>query len=132
MSVVDASALVAYLFDPVEHAGLEHVLTEGAGPFWIPEICDLEVASTLRSLVLRGECGISEATETLALYRELPLERFDHLPLLDRIWALRDNLTPDDAAYVALAEALEAPFLTADARLADAVHRFTEVDAQVV
>jgi predicted nucleic acid-binding protein len=36
------------------------------------------------------------------------------------VWALRDNLTADDAVYVALAEALRAPLLTRDRRLANA------------
>jgi predicted nucleic acid-binding protein len=40
--------------------------------------------------------------------------------LVPRYWALRDNLTVYDAAYVALAEAFDAPLLTADARLARA------------
>jgi len=44
----------------------------------------------------------------------LPLRRVPHLPLLGRVWELRDNLTAYDAAYVALAEALDALLLTAD------------------
>ena len=40
-----------------------------------------------------------------------------HLPLLDRIWELRENVTPYDAAYVALAEDLGGTLVTADARL---------------
>lgn len=44
--------------------------------------------------------------------------------MLPRIWELRNNLTAYDAAYVALAEALEAPLLTRDRRLAAAAgHR---------
>ena len=46
--------------------------------------------------------------------------RHAHRPLLPRCWELRDNVTPYDAAYVALAEALGVPLLTADARLANA------------
>jgi predicted nucleic acid-binding protein len=50
----------------------------------------------------------------------LPVERASHRPLLARCWELRDNLSVYDAAYVALAEALGTPLLTADARLAKA------------
>ena len=50
----------------------------------------------------------------------LRLERVGHGPLLGRCWELRSNLTIYDAAYVALAEALEITLLTADRRLADA------------
>ena len=46
--------------------------------------------------------------------------RYPHTPLLGRIWELRDNLTVYDAAYVALAEALEAPLVTMDGRLSQA------------
>ena len=54
----------------------------------------------------------------LADLADLPLRRAQHLPLLPRCWELRHNLTPYDAVYVALAEALEVALLTADARLA--------------
>lgn len=40
--------------------------------------------------------------------------------LIDRIWDLRANLSAYDATYVALAEALACPLLTADRRLAAA------------
>ena len=40
--------------------------------------------------------------------------------LLGRIWELRDNVSAYDATYVAVAEALEAPLVTADGRLARA------------
>ncbi len=46
--------------------------------------------------------------------------RYPHTSLVERIWSLRDNLTACDAAYVALAEALDAPLVTLDARLASA------------
>ena len=51
---------------------------------------------------------------------DFPLHRYGHEFMLPRIWELRDNLTAYDAAYVALAEALDAPLLTRDARLAAA------------
>ncbi len=46
--------------------------------------------------------------------------RYPALPLLPRVYALRNNITPYDAVYVALAEALNCPLVTADARLANA------------
>ncbi|XBQ15478.1 MAG: type II toxin-antitoxin system VapC family toxin [Oceanicaulis sp.] len=51
---------------------------------------------------------------------DLRIERFSHAPLRERIWQLRDNLTAYDAAYFALAEALDVPLWTRDAKLADA------------
>lgn len=49
---------------------------------------------------------------------DLPLTRYPHAPFVGRAWALRENITAYDAAYVALAEALDAPLLTTDGRLA--------------
>lgn len=49
----------------------------------------------------------------------LPVDRRPALPLLPRMWALRENLTAYDAAYVALAEALDCALLTCDARIWD-------------
>jgi predicted nucleic acid-binding protein len=51
---------------------------------------------------------------------DLPLQRSPHRPLLQRIWQLRRAVTAYDAAYVALAEALDVSLVTADARLARA------------
>lgn len=51
---------------------------------------------------------------------QLDIARYGHAGMLSRVWALRDNLTACDAAYIALAEALQAPLLTLDARLAAA------------
>ena len=48
---------------------------------------------------------------------DLPLQRASHRPLLARCWELRANVTVYDAAYVALAEALDTTLLTGDVRL---------------
>jgi predicted nucleic acid-binding protein len=54
---------------------------------------------------------------------DLPLDRYPHAVFLERIWELRHNLTAYDAAYVALAETLNATLVTRDAALATARHR---------
>jgi len=59
---------------------------------------------------------------------DLPLTRYPHEPLLERIWALRNNLTAYDAAYVALAEALDAPLVTCDGRMASAAGHHAAVE----
>jgi predicted nucleic acid-binding protein len=46
----------------------------------------------------------------------------------DAIWQLRDNLTAYNAVYVALPEALPAPLLTRDRRLAAAAGRRAKVE----
>jgi len=68
-----------------------------------------------RTLIDERRAGIA-----LADLADLPLRRAPHLPLLPRCWELRHNLTPYDAAYVALAEALEVALVTADRRLSRA------------
>jgi predicted nucleic acid-binding protein len=85
-----------------------------------PELLDLEVASVWRRGLRPG--GLDERRARLAVEDLLaaPIIRAPHGPLLPRTWELRTNLTPYDAAYVALAEALDAPLLTADRRLAKA------------
>lgn len=89
-----------------------------------PHLIDLEVAQTLRRI---GLLDAADVSETLHRYRSLSIRRFEHLPLLPRIWDLRHNLTAYDAAYVALAEATGAPLVTADHRLADTPGHRAEV-----
>ena len=60
----------------------------------------------------------SRAEEAIAAFLDLDLARYPHDALLPRIWALRKNVTACDAAYLALAEALDAPLLTTDEKLA--------------
>ncbi len=71
----------------------------------------------LRRAVAAGEFDHVRALRALGRLADIPIERHSHVPLLHRIWELRDNLSPYDAAYVALAEALGVTLLTADARL---------------
>ena len=85
-----------------------------------PEIVDLEVASVLRRLVANGTLNARRAGVAIRDLGDLPLRRAPHRPLLRRCWQLRQNVTPYDAAYVALAEALRVPLVTGDARLASA------------
>jgi hypothetical protein len=60
-------------------------------------------------------------------YLSLPLERHDHRALIGRVPALRSNFTAYDAAYVALAEALETAVVTFDDTLARAIVRHSDV-----
>jgi predicted nucleic acid-binding protein len=85
-----------------------------------PELIDLEVLSVLRRNVASGLMTVQRGGQAMGDLIELPLQRASHRPLLRRCWELRHNLTSDDASYVALAEALEVPLLTADARLVHA------------
>lgn len=85
-----------------------------------PHLVDLEVLSVLRRQAGAGSLDKRRAGFALQDLVELPLTRYPHTPFARRVWELRGNLTPYDAAYVALAETLGCPLVTADARLARA------------
>ncbi len=85
-----------------------------------PHLIDLEVAQVLRRYTLSGDLGPDRAAEALQDFLDLPIERYPHDLFLTRIWQMRHNVTAYDAAYIALAEALDAVLLTTDARLAAA------------
>lgn len=62
----------------------------------------------------------TRSDEALEDLLDVDVSLYPHAPLTGRIWELRENLTAYDAAYVALAEALDAPLITTDGRLARA------------
>jgi len=82
-----------------------------------PELIDLEVASVWRRQVMAGQLEARRADLALSDLLALPLQRIPHRQLLTRCWELRQNLTPYDAAYVALAELLDVVLVTGDKRL---------------
>jgi len=116
--VLDASAAVCLLLDrPLDKAnGIRRRLPGES--LHAPHLIDLEVAQALRRLVLFGEFAEARASEALTDLAERRIHRHPHDPLLAHIWQMRANRTAYDAAYVALAEALGAPVITLDARMA--------------
>lgn len=82
------------------------------------DIADLEVMSSLRRSVRRGDIDLSHADAAVAALSTMQLRRERASTLRERIWQLRATHTPYDAAYVALAERLRAPLMTTDRRLA--------------
>lgn len=120
MIVVDASALIELLFGRQNSDEIGERLF-GAGDIVLaPHLIDLEVAQVTRRFLLRREIDPPRGRAALADLATLPINRHGHGPLLPRIWEMRDNLTAYDAAYLALAEALDATLVTRDARLAAA------------
>lgn len=119
MIVVDASVVVTALADdgPDGDAARARLRNER---LTAPQVIDLEVVSAWRRLAATGALDDRRATLALDDLQALRLERVPHGPLLHRCWELRANLTIYDAAYVALAEALDVALLTADRRLAAA------------
>jgi predicted nucleic acid-binding protein len=115
--VVDASVVAAAIVDP---PGVAMRAMLRASNLEAPEHVVLEVAAALRNRTVRDELAPGEAAEALRRLRRLPIIRHPLIGLVDRVWELRDDLTPYDAAYVALAERLRTSLLTADAALAGA------------
>ena len=74
----------------------------------------------LRKRWLAGDLTVERFADGVDALANLPLARHSMVPLLRRIYELRANVTPYDAAYVALAESLDYPLLTNDRRLAGA------------
>lgn len=115
MLVVDASVLAVALGDdgPDGDRARDRLRGEDLAA---PELLDLEVASVLRRQVGVGALDARRATLALADLVAIPIRRASHQRLLSRCWELRENLTIYDAAYVALAEALQVALLTGDNR----------------
>jgi predicted nucleic acid-binding protein len=117
--VVDASVLVTALADDGGDGDLARSRLIGE-QLAAPELIDLEVMSGLRRLTAAGQLPARRTSLALADLMDLAIRRAPHLPLLRRCWELRASLTVYDAAYIALAEAMEVVLLTADERLARA------------
>jgi predicted nucleic acid-binding protein len=118
--VLDASAVVELLLGTTEGRSIAARIAEPTIGLHVPHLVDVEVAQALRRYVREGKLDVVAAASALEDLRSLDLERHAHEPLLDRVWALRDNLTAYDAVYVALAEALDTVLVTCDAKLARA------------
>jgi predicted nucleic acid-binding protein len=122
--VVDASALLEALLRTPAAKAVEDRLFAPGQTLHAPHLLDVEVAQVIRRYAANREIDEARGRLALADLAELPLRRYPHDFLLPRIWELRNSLTAYDAAYVVLAEALDAPLLTRDRRLAAAVgHR---------
>lgn len=120
MIVLDASATVELLLNLPQGVGVRERIVSPETQLHAPQLLTIEVLQVLRRRILSGLTTAESARVALDLLDDLDVSYHDHALLARRIWALRDNLTAYDAAYVALAELLGASLLTADAKLARA------------
>jgi len=118
MIVLDASAALELLLRAGDHPGLVNRVLESGETIAAPHILDLEVAQVLRRFLIAGELTAARAREAIEDHLALGIARYPHDGLLERIWQLRANCTAYDAAYIALAEAIDAAVITCDRRLA--------------
>lgn len=124
--VLDASVLVEFLAQAAAPIDLDELHRTGSA-FHVPAICDTEVVSGLSRRVRSRLSSEDDARDALADYVAFPLARHLHVGLVGRVFELRDNVSARDAAYVSLAEALDARLVTLDRALATAVRRHTDV-----
>jgi predicted nucleic acid-binding protein len=101
---------------------------DGSESLHSPHLLDVEVAQVVRRFEMIGEIDTPRAQAALDDLVDFPIRRHPHGLLLRRMWALRANMTAYDAAYVAVAETLQATFLTHDRRLAATARRYVTVE----
>jgi predicted nucleic acid-binding protein len=115
MIVIDASAVLEILSRTSKGLELEDALLYR--DLHAPHVIDLEVLNAVRRWERTGVVGAGEAVDILSAFLAIGVTRYPHTPLVDPIWALRNDLTADDAAYLALAKALDAELVTMDSGL---------------
>ncbi len=128
MIVVDASALIELLLPSDAAGAVAARLFDSGDSVAAPHLIDVETAHVLRRYVLAGEIDDRRGREAVADLADMPIRRYPHDILLPRVWDLRHNFTAYDAVYVALAEALDAPLVTRDRRLAGAAGHGAEIE----
>lgn len=115
MIVADASLVMASLLD----VGSVRA-TMSTVQIHAPHVVDSEVANAMRKHVRWGQLTADEGWQLLETFRWMAITRHATFSMLDRVWELRDNLSAYDAAYVALAEIIDCPLVTVDARISRA------------
>ncbi len=120
LAVVDASVLTAfYAADDPRRDAVAARLAAGNALF-APAHMDAEVVSALRGMAQQNPVLRAAVPAALRHLADFPIRRMPLAPLLQRMWELRNNVTPYGAAYVALSERLDGPLITCDGKLAAA------------
>lgn len=114
--VLDASAAVNALIPSERRDQTRQKLVEA--DLCAPTLVDTEVLSAVARLERSRAISSAEADRAVAAWQRLAVTRLSVEQLLSEIWSLRDTIRISDSHYVALAQALQAPLLTADHRLA--------------
>ena len=118
MIVVDASTVAEVLLRGAAAAAVERRVHDMRETLHAPHLIDVEVAHVVRRYTARRDIDVALGRAALDDLADFPMRRYPHLSLLPRIWELRHNLSAYDAAYIALAQAVDAPLVTLDRRLA--------------
>jgi predicted nucleic acid-binding protein len=116
VTVLDTSAVVDFLLG-VGVAREVEVLMSAESELAAPDVLVFEVLAVLRREANRGEVSEERAAAAVLDLGDIPIELFPSLPLRERAWSLRENLTVADGLFVALAEQLGEPLATKDGAL---------------
>ena len=128
MTVIDSSAVVDFLVGEEAADEVEALLARERSVA-APDLLVFEVLAVLRRHTQRGLIASERATAAIDDLGDLPIDVFPTLPLRQRAWELRENLTAADALFVALAERLGEPLATKDRALASAARRHARIEA---
>ena len=120
MIVVDASVLANALGDDGTDGRTARSRLTTGDDLVAPDLVDVETVAVLRKRWIPGDISRDRFSVAIDDLEDLDLVRYPSLPLMRRAFELRDNVTAYDAVYVALAERLDCPLVTADQRLAAA------------
>jgi predicted nucleic acid-binding protein len=118
MIVLDASATVDWMLQTPAGQRIEQRIYARNDTLHSVHLLDVEFVQVLRRLVRERSLTSSRAEEAIEDLMALRVTRYAPVLLHSRIWQLRNNMTAYDAAYVALAEELEAPLITRDQKIA--------------
>jgi predicted nucleic acid-binding protein len=116
--VIDASVLANAIADDQADGDAARDAIRQHGGASAPDLVDVATVAVLRKRWLAGTLPGHRFASAVRDLKELAIERYPTRQLVWRAYELRENITAYDAAYVALAEALDCPLVTADARLA--------------
>jgi predicted nucleic acid-binding protein len=117
--VVDASVLANAVGDDGADGARARAALAGQD-LSVPDLVDVEVVAVLRRRWLAKALPARRFAAAIDDLAALPADRYPVLPFMPRAYELRANLSACDATYLALAEQLDCPLLSADARLAAA------------
>jgi predicted nucleic acid-binding protein len=126
--VLDASAAIEWLLQTAAGQKIETRIYAHGESLHAPHLLDLETAQVLRRLVRESAISAQRADHAIHDLVSLRITRYPHFVFVPQIWRLRHNLSAYDAAYVALAEALDATLITRDARLAASSARGARIE----
>jgi predicted nucleic acid-binding protein len=128
VTVLDTSAAVDFLLGEAAAPDVARLLQD-EGTLAAPDLLVFETLAVIRRAVARGGLSAERGAGAIEDLGDLRLELFSTLPLRQRAWELRENMTAGDALFVALAEALDEPLATKDAGLAASAREHARIEA---